>query len=608
LEIFVGNLLHFVPCSSTFEDMPPSLTSLALERPLDFLDMGSKHSWIYRGNDRLIHRHALNATPWKFHHLAGFAATNLSYLKIAEMRSLEERTGNDDSDDEERQLLASPAETLSKGEKPVWSIKNRKINLPNSLVHLELGGEGSFNLDSIQCLPLGLEALIVRPFRILGLENLYPAETSLLWTGDHLMALPRGLKVLDLIPSVWRDESGQSKSLVTPPMLEFLPPQLQVFRFPDLIPTEEWVSQQQGWNFSEVNLAAQLHDYLHLLPHSITNLDISLAHLGYNIYPSHEKLLPTVSICRLQDTPILRLTSFPAKLRALSVLEDIGQCLPSLHVNGTQEEALRAIQKFGLPETLEYLGIRTRDSTVFTYFPNRLLTLHLSISFELLDKDILLLPASLTILEITRGADLLTDECIPALPHGLIKLSVVCSNEIKGERYPWPHKIQYLALAESSRNPRFPPFLTKVKLNSSDITDNSLMTLPRGLTSIDICNSTRLTGECIQFLPDSLISLKMTHLDFEDEHVALLPRGLRVVQCPFGGLDISDASVDDWPPIITTLAIRGSFITNAGLRRLPRSLVRLTLQDNELIDRSTARSCVGSKVSLFYIRGWSIIQ
>jgi len=202
----------------------------------------------------------------------------------------------------------------------------------------------------------------------------------------------------------------------------------------------------------------------------------------------------------------------------------------------------------------------------------------LEVTPELKDRDILYLPNSLTTLDV--HSSLLTDECIPALPCGLLQFRAHSTHRIQGDVYPWPPHLKCLKLSEheddrvmrglvrsmassSTAKLHIPPLIATLELLSCSVSDANFSRLsspssscsslespssssllswipfmgryisislqqrawrfPPYLTGISIPSSTHITSDIIYMFPPTMLSITIANLELLDEDVKHLP-------------------------------------------------------------------------------------
>ena len=204
---------------------------------------------------------------------------------------------------------------------------------------------------------------------------------------------------------------------------------------------------------------------------------------------------------------------------------------------------------------------------------------------QITDKDILCLPDGLLSLQInTPPPGMITDQMIPALPHDLLRLSLI-STDVLGDVFPFPKKLTSLCLKtyfEKSKSkprgyivPLLPPYLVTVSLKSDRLfNDESFLNLPSRLSKFEASN---LNGQFFEHMPRSLIEIKVVSGHVFDEHVRCLPRGLKIFQGSETGSELSDRSAADWPRSLSTLTLNIQNLSDKGLKELPREMLIVSL-------------------------------
>jgi hypothetical protein len=242
------------------------------------------------------------------------------------------------------------------------------------------------------------------------------------------------------------------------------------------------------------------------------------------------------------------------------------------------------------------------------FLPSSLTALEIHPMGKLYDNDILKLPASLTDLKIYDYDATLTDECLPAMPLDLVRLTLLYTNRIRGNIYPFPKKLQVIKLGkhiEMIRNyqPIFPHWTTELSLSTTYINDDTFAHgFPPFLTSLKIPSETLLSREIVPKFPQTLIHLDIPHLELYDQDVILLPRGMRTFEASKACHDLSEASCKDWPPLLEKLDISGELFTNAAIKALPRSLQVLRLHNAVLVNQSIIQESLGPAMKEWTIR------
>jgi hypothetical protein len=246
------------------------------------------------------------------------------------------------------------------------------------------------------------------------------------------------------------------------------------------------------------------------------------------------------------------------------------------------------------PSGLQHLSLVWCENYIFP-IPSTLTSLILISTYKFDDSYILSFPATLTMLHLKNHNSELTDECIPALPHDLIILSLPSKNKIRGDIYPWPKRIQCLELGPSDISdyrPQFPYWTTQLILYSESITDSSFsIGIPPFLTQLTLTNCQMLTGKCLPYLPDALTSLTAPKLELEDDDIVNLPKSLRFLDLRASGSFLTWKSAGDFPPLLQDLRILAPLYTNDAISRLPRSITHLLLPNARMIDNTTLMDC-----------------
>jgi hypothetical protein len=239
-------------------------------------------------------------------------------------------------------------------------------------------------------------------------------------------------------------------------------------------------------------------------------------------------------------------------------------------------------------------------------FPSTLVSLYIEcVDYQVQDEDILALPSSLTRL-VVDGSMNLTDECLPALPHELVELTLQLMTEVQGHLYPFPKKLTKLSLGSScvkSYAPSLPYWTTSLSLDSEMIYETTFTShgFPPFLTHLKLSQTKEISGTTIRILPQTIISLEIPFLDMFDDDVEYIPRGMKRFDAISGCTNLSISSARNWPPVLTHLALHGDLFTNHAISLLPKTLKKINLCNASLIDPATIRTCLGPS-----IQSWAI--
>lgn len=205
---------------------------------------------------------------------------------------------------------------------------------------------------------------------------------------------------------------------------------------------------------------------------------------------------------------------------------------------------------------------------------------------NLCDKDFLFLPDSLTDLSIRGPHGLVTDQCIPALPHDLLHLEFDATH-VRGDVYPLPYKLQSFIMNHSKVHKTGSTFfskdrplesfklancLTSFKILYNMLPDSVFLHLPSRITKISVRN---INGFVFSSLPRSLLILDGTTGDAFDDDIECLPRGLIHFSVSNLGSDLTDDSCGSWPPRLEYLSFGAWNLSDHGISQLPRTLQHL---------------------------------
>jgi hypothetical protein len=234
------------------------------------------------------------------------------------------------------------------------------------------------------------------------------------------------------------------------------------------------------------------------------------------------------------------------------------------------------------------------------------------------DEDVMLLPDSLTDLRLNVTPFRLSDECLPALPHGLTSLSIISPHAIQGNIYPWPKKLLHLSLskvgiwgiyssikrAAEFFQPKFPKYLQTLQLSCPNLSNFLFLhATPSFLTHLILQSDCLITASIFPMLPETLVRFEHPNLEFYDEDVRHLPRSLRQFYSPNSGVYVTDDSSSEWPPLLREIHIKGCLFTNEGIKKLPKTIEKLFLPHAIHCDQSSLRRCFGSAIQQWNIGG-----
>lgn len=211
------------------------------------------------------------------------------------------------------------------------------------------------------------------------------------------------------------------------------------------------------------------------------------------------------------------------------------------------------------------------------------------------DRSILDLPETLTHLVLESPQGIITDEMLPALPLDLTTLEISGARELRGDIYPFPRKLTSLVLMShyKKRNaksgglfiPKLPPYLTSLHLFSPLASDETFAQLPPNLTEL---KTGALNGHFFAALPRTLLNLEFRSGIAFDDAIDDLPRGLKVFLARYCGEDLTDYSCASWPPLLHTLSMAASNISDEGIRQLPRSITAIDMRNPQYTSCATA--------------------
>lgn len=471
-------------------------------------------------------------------------------------------------------LLAASSPSLIRLELNLYSFGERPyesaIDFPNSLEVLKLHAL-RFPPEALPKLPLGLKKLKLR------------TKMDLSWVNSDLQFLPPGLLHLDHRPEASLPP-GSDKALT-----------IACFR---TLPSGLISLRLRGVDLNDER-GLQAVDFYRELPSSLRKLRVPI--ITADAYwpempqvPAHELPLGLTRYWGAFTASLIDQTAPP------TFKFDQLQARRTMHRgNGptviiTEDHGLPYYHKLGwLHDSIRVMALDLASPNDLLLLPSRLLSLTLNISRSVQSKHdemMLYLPDTLTMLEIDSGAAL-SDECLPALPHGLRTFRVRWTSEIlRGDIYPFPNKLTTLCLGSAdcvNYAPNFPHFLTELELFCPSVSDETLSALPKYLTRLEVRNvaAAYLNASIIfPLLPRSLLHLIMrpTMAYLEDEDIAALPRGLISFTSYGSGGSLTDASAALWPPRLQTLSFTGDSYSFIGLKALPKTLTELDMPNATL--------------------------
>lgn len=474
----------------------------------------------------------------------------------------------------------------------------KEFKLPPTLTSLEVRGDvGPFKrYQDLHVLPPGLVSISLK----------FQERVLFAWSDEDFMSLPRTLTCVNLLNAYNQFRAVNPGAGVTLNHLQYLPPFLKTYHiFPIEIPDN--IKQQVmavGVSQRHKKMYEMWAQFALFLPHSLTSLRLCLSEKVPYRYPPMELLPPNIRFFSAYTQELSHGTSQeeennvklrkplpPKNLHALSLAFSHRQIFPvqTLHIELSGRDATKNLDNWPLEQycpNLQYFDSYWLKDMLKRLPPTLTwVSLHEQGSNDttLTDKDILDLPDGVRTLQI-RKANMLTDQCLPALPHDLTSLHL-SSNQVTGTLFPFPSKLMSLSLGQrvdASRDSTYllklPPYLTELALSNPNTVNETLMDLPKHLTSLCLIETTRLTGEMLKHLPNTLLKLDVHNVDMNDYDVISLPRALRYFYNLRGAAGVSDDSAADWPPMLEILQIASTLMTDRSFCALPRSLTILTLQ------------------------------
>lgn len=332
-------------------------------------------------------------------------------------------------------------------------------------------------------------------------------------------------------------------------------------------------------------------DYFQYLPSSLRKLLVSV--VGVDSYWTHsphispDMLPPSLTryLGTFSEPAISNAKSAPLRFPDVGVVRYLGQSETNFLFS--EDEGKLQYYASWFHDGILRMTLDVTFLTDLQMLPSRLLTLVLNRSFHIdtnCDQAMLHLPDTLTWLEVSDTV-YITDEALPALPHGLLVFKVPWEQGIRGNIYPFPRKLKTLNLGSASLidyAPLFPRFLTDLELNSPSVTERTLSSLPKTLTSLKLrATDLRFLNASLIFpsLPHSLLRLEIRSkiAYMEDQDIADLPRGLVTFTALESGGSLTDASATLWPPRLQDLQFAGDSYSFSGLVALPKTLRMITM-------------------------------
>jgi hypothetical protein len=516
---------------------------------------------------------------------------------------------------------------------PIGRVRGKPapFDFPPSLVALHLAGSPFLSKSLVSALPKSLQILNCE---FLAWADRLEGEIPLDWDDSTVLDLPAGLQSLVIMPRVasWRgDFIGLTPSLLTPNCFPNLPVSLKSLQLWALNPCPVDASEEQGNGYFDHDLAtSKLANMMAFLPKSLNCLHVFVKTEDESLYPAFWTLpssltsAPYMVIEAPWEDPMVESVARDGDQPSTSVEMDersanrrVGPVFDSIAVGSEHRTSSVQLRSWvsledwielatlipPLQKTLRSLTIgqswvsRGHLTLNELILPERLTSLSLRISkYPIIDKHILYLPESITVLDI-GSSELLTDECLPALPHDITSLSLGPSNLINGNMYPFPPKLRSISLGEClsryarSYAPNFPHWVTTVLLDSVSINDEWFRSkLPRFLTTLVLAKAENVPPDILlAHLPSMVTDIDIPQLQLEDHHVQMLPAGLRFFRAESGCSNLSDTCAPFWPVLLHTLVIPGALITPRGISQLPKSLTTLVMRDATLFTIAEAR-------------------
>lgn len=152
----------------------------------------------------------------------------------------------------------------------------------------------------------------------------------------------------------------------------------------------------------------------------------------------------------------------------------------------------------------------------------------------------------------------ITDDSISTLPKGLTSL-VLC---------------EYKNTLTDACVAHLPRGLTILNLGGNqNLTDDCIEALPSGLTSLFLDYNNKLTDNCVGSLPQGLINLLLRlNRHFTDDCITLLPKKLQYLDLSWNNM-LTNACIPSLPKELTQLFLYSDHVTEACFPHLPPDLV-----------------------------------
>lgn len=426
---------------------------------------------------------------------------------------------------------------------------------------------------------------------------------------------------------------------------------------------EDWTSGYVAkFTSMNVFLQDYLADHMQQLPQTITTLSVQMCayphHTNIVTGPPAYSLPPNIRIAPGSKDHCPGRFTLPYHLQSLQLTSSWGTVLlpipPAILAFGPDTKQDAAISSLGRDRSLLVLSCNPTDSSLLTNLPRALTFLRLRFEQRFDDTDLAHLPQGLKTLHLIfdraviesataaapnppSGWDKIAsatkelvswlssappattkkqvsctfgNRSIAFLPRSLRSLEVVNHTLNASEPVEWPPHLTSLVLTAPSKwqvgkEGAIPP-LPKSLLTLhavGDFHDNDFASdeaLPRHLQSLSLPDAARLSSKicpCLSKL-GSLTSLDVPGLSLIDAAVRLLPRTLKSFANNLRS-DVTDASAGDWPPKMQVLQVPGHAFSILGLKLLPKSLTRLTLNSAELSEPEEAlRHALGPEMAI----------